>query len=148
MRRRLFLSVVLVILAALPLLANAQAVTPPAPIEQIPWATVIGLAINAVGTLVIVKVLANEHVLPALRSRYPVLLPILAIGVGPLFGYVQSILSRATGIPIDLHVPIIVGLFSGGSAVAIAQISIQRQRQKARMAMAVPTPLLREHAPL
>lgn len=112
-------------------LAWAQAPAPaPAP-AQPTWGMILGATINAVGTMVVVKLLAHPRVIPALRDRVPALMPVLAGALGPAVAWAQDALTKLTGVPIALDTNAVLHVFTGASAVAIAQIFIQRKRQHA-----------------
>jgi len=85
------------------------------------WKELIAAAINTIVVLGVVQFLKIK--IPVLREKIPWLFPILAMVIGPIIALVQSTLAGWLGIPIDLSA--IVGLFSGGAAVAIHQIDVQ-----------------------
>ena len=113
-----------------PGVAWAQAPAPPQA-AQPTWGMILGATINAVGTMVVVKLLAHPRVIPALRDRVPALMPVLAGALGPAVAWAQDALTKLTGVPIALDTNAVLHVFTGASAVAIAQIFIQRKRQHA-----------------
>lgn len=129
-----------------PVWAQAPAPAPPSMPTPGTWGQILGFALNAVGTMVIVKGLA--WVIPWFRERVPDLLPIVAGAVGPLLAWVQLQLTEMTGVPISLGVPEILAMFTGGSAVAIAQVVIQRKRRLVMTGAIAGGTLARDGAPI
>ena len=101
--------------------------TPPMPPPESSWGLILATAINTVGVMLILKGVAS--VMPWLREQVPVLLPILAGAIGPAVAALQTALAEKLGVPIDLSP--LVGIFSGGSSIALAQVFIQRRRMRA-----------------
>lgn len=131
------------VLAWLP--AWAQTAPPaPAPAEM-SWLSILALAINTVGTLVVLKLAAT--VVPALRDRFPDVVPFLSVLVGPGVAWVQKQLA-AVGILVDLSP--LLAIFSGGSAMAITMFTLQRRRRMAARVTGgvVPMKLSRDLGPI
>lgn len=144
MRRWLILSV---LVAALALVGSAwaQATEPtPAPVS---WFVILAAAINAVGTMVLVR-----FVVPGvgwLRANYPDALPVVSGAVGPVLALAQNYLGRLLGVPIELGIPTVMAIFTGGGgALLLSQFLIQRQRRLAHKASLRAAPLAAEHAPI
>jgi hypothetical protein len=85
------------------------------------YSGVIAAFINSVAVLGVVQFLKVQ--IPALNQKIPWVLPILAGAVGPGIATLQNFLSSSLGVPIDLSP--IVGIFTGGTAVAIFQVGKQ-----------------------
>lgn len=81
--------------------------------------------VNAVLVLALVQAL-KTYAMPFLKEKVPWVLPILAMGIGPLMMLATEYLVTLIGHPIDLSP--IVGVFVGGTAVALHQVSVQYKR--------------------
>jgi len=88
------------------------------------WQQIVANLINTV--LVLLAVQGIKTVLPVLNTKVPWLLPIIAAGIGPVVAIIQGTVGGWLGIPIDLSS--IVAIFTGGSAVALYQISKQANK--------------------
>lgn len=86
------------------------------------WNQVIAATINAVVVLMVVQFLKVKG-LPWLNKNVPWVLPLVAMLVGSLATMLADYLAALLGYPIDLSP--IVGLFSGGTAVALHQVGRQ-----------------------
>lgn len=96
------------------------------------WMEILALAINTVGTVVVLKIAATY--VPALRARFPSLVPILAGVLGPAVMYAERYLAGLTGQVIDLSP--LLGIFSGGAGMAVTMYMLQRRREVAARASA------------
>lgn len=81
--------------------------------------------INAVLVLAAVQAL-KAYVLPWFKINVPWILPILAMAIGPLMWIATEYLAELIGHPIDLSP--IIGVFTGGTAVALHQLGKQYKK--------------------
>ena len=91
------------------------------------WNQIIAVTINSVLVLMAVQFIKN-YGLPWLKSNAPWALPLISVLIGPLLTYLMNIVSSLLGYPIDLSP--IIGLFAGGTAVALHQIGKQAETRK------------------
>lgn len=89
------------------------------------WNMIAAAAINSVLVLMAVQALKVKGI-PWLNLNAPWLLPIIAIVIGPVMTLLMNHLSAYFGYPIDLSP--IVGVFAGGTAVALHQIGAQAKK--------------------
>jgi hypothetical protein len=89
------------------------------------WMLLFANLINAVLVLAAVQAL-KLYVVPWLNTQVPWILPIIAMGIGPLMVLATEYLVGLIGYPIDLSP--IVGVFVGGTAVAFHQVGKQYSR--------------------
>jgi len=89
------------------------------------WNLIAATAINAVLVLMAVQFLKTTGI-PWLNKNLPWTLPLIALVIGPLMQMLTNYLMGLLGYPIDLSA--IVGLFTGGTAVAVHQIYRQATR--------------------
>lgn len=78
--------------------------------------------INAVLVLAAVQAI-KTYLLPYLNVKAPWVPPIIAFVIGPLMMVAMVALSELIGYPIDLSP--IIGVFTGGTAVALHQVNKQ-----------------------
>lgn len=83
--------------------------------------------INAVLVVAAVQAI-RTYVMPVLRERFEWSLPLIAMAIGPLMMVAMAKLSGMIGYPIDLSP--IIGVFTGGTAVALHQIGKQLKKVK------------------
>jgi hypothetical protein len=105
-------------------------------IKTVEVPTPIGLQTALAGllnALVVYGVLWAGSRLAFIRDRWPVLVPLAAPFVGLGVAWVQSYVQTVWGFTIDLSP--ILGLFSGGAAMALAAFVVQRRRQAQARAM-------------
>lgn len=86
------------------------------------WNQIIAAAINSVLVLMAVQLL-KTYALPWLKQQAPWVLPIVSLVIGPALTAAVNALSAMFGYPIDLSP--IIGVFAGGTAVALHQIGKQ-----------------------
>ncbi len=86
------------------------------------WMLLLANLINAVLVLMAVQAI-KTHLLPYLNINAPWVLPIIAFVIGPLMMVAMVALSEMIGYPIDLSP--IIGVFTGGTAVALHQVGKQ-----------------------
>lgn len=86
------------------------------------WNQIAVAAINSVLVLMAVQFLKVKGV-PWLRLNAPFLLPIIALIAGPALTAAMNYLTAFFGYPVDLSP--IIGVFSGGTAVALHQVAKQ-----------------------
>lgn len=89
------------------------------------WNQIAAALINSVLVLMAVQFLKVKG-LPWLNLNAPWVLPLIAILIGPLMQMLTNYLVGMLGYPIDLSP--IVGLFTGGMAVALHQIGKQTKK--------------------
>ena len=82
--------------------------------------------INAVAVIAAVQAI-KTYVLPFLNEKAPWVLPLIAMAIGPLMMIASEYLFNLIGWPIDLSP--IVGVFVGGTAVAIHQVGVQVKKK-------------------
>ncbi len=86
------------------------------------WNQIIAAAINSVLVLMAVQLL-KVHGIPWLKQSAPWALPIISMVIGPALTAAMNWISAALGYPVDLSP--IVGIFAGGTAVALHQVGKQ-----------------------
>lgn len=86
------------------------------------WNQILAAAINSVLVLAAVQAL-KVHVVPWLKQTAPWAIPIIALVIGPALTAGMNFLSAFLGYPIDLSP--IIGVFAGGTAVALHQVGKQ-----------------------
>lgn len=91
------------------------------------WNQIIAAAINSVLVLVVVQLL-KVHGIPYLNQNVPWAIPLISIAIGPALTAAMNFLSAQFGYPIDLSP--IIGVFAGGTAVALHQVGKQAEFRK------------------
>ena len=86
------------------------------------WNQIFAAAINSVLVLMAVQAL-KTFVVPFLGEKAPWVIPLIAMGIGPLMVWCMDMLGTMLGYPIDLSP--IIGVFLGGTAVALHQVGKQ-----------------------
>lgn len=95
------------------------------------WNLIAATTINAVFVLIAVQFL-KVHGIPWLKQEAPWVLPLITLVIGPLMQMLTNYLVGLLGQPIDLSP--IVGLFTGGTAVALHQIYKQSNKKTVKKA--------------
>ena len=90
------------------------------------WKTIASTLLNSVLVMGLVQLLSMY--LPALKERYPMVIPILATIIGPLVGALQALILAKLGIQVDFSP--VLALLAGGAAVTMHQIGKQTQETK------------------
>ena len=80
------------------------------------WVLIAGTFLNIVVVMVIVQAL-KTYVMPFLKTKYPWVLPILALVAGPAVTMAANWLTAYLGVPIDFTE--IIGVLTGVSAVVM-----------------------------
>lgn len=98
----------------------------------LPWQQIVGFLINTVGVMLVMYLLKKYK--PQLRRYIPMLAPLVAVALPALAIWLTAML----GIPIDFS--LILGFFSGFSAIGVHQIVRQKaKRKKERILMKTPS---------
>ncbi len=94
------------------------------------WMEVLAAAINSAFVIIAVQAL-KVYVMPALKLKYPWLLPLIALFAGPAMAQLTEFLVAFTGYPIDLSK--ITEVLTGLAAVVMySNIHAARKKMRAR----------------
>jgi hypothetical protein len=88
------------------------------------WQEFVAMFINTFGVMASVQLLTM--LLPVLKARVGWVIPFLAMSMGPLMALATEEASKFLGVPVDFSP--LASVFSGGSAVALHQMSKQLEK--------------------
>jgi len=115
--------VVVLLLLFMPVLVFGFQEVPPIPVDM-NWEYFVALLLNSFVIVALVRVLT--YYMPFFKTRIGWSLPIITMMIGPLMALVTTAVSDAIGYPVDFSP--IVGVFTGGTAVAFHQFGKQRSK--------------------